>query len=171
MKSLIVWSWILGKEKQRKGFWLYKFLQGAHPFYKPKKGDLIHSKDSYCVEVQKPQGTECETCHQCDYEIEYADSSSSVGVLVKDKFHLMISNGSLVKPNLVFGYNFSLSFQLPSILCFYLTVNFVLCFPAVHMISKAYFWNRSLRQMESLDLAGGKSAYLPNWQPTATLKM
>lgn len=77
--------------------------KGAHPFYKPNKSNLIDSRDSYCIEVQKPEGNKCKKCDQCDYEIEYADSSSSIGVLTKDKFHLMISNGSMVKPNLVFG--------------------------------------------------------------------
>lgn len=80
-----------------------KFLQGAHPFYKPNESNLIDSRDQYCIEIQKLEGNKCKTCDQCDYEIEYADSSSSIGVLTKDKFHFMISNGSLVKPNLVFG--------------------------------------------------------------------
>lgn len=46
----------------------------------------------------------CETCQQCDYEIEYADHSSSMGVLARDELHLTIENGSLTKPNVVFGY-------------------------------------------------------------------
>lgn len=77
--------------------------KGPHPFYKPKKQNLITSSNSYCTEVQKFQATKCETCQQCDYEIEYADHSSSIGVLAKDDFQLTSSNGSLVKSNLVFG--------------------------------------------------------------------
>jgi len=56
------------------------------------------------VEVQRNQLTEhCENCHQCDYEIEYADHSYSMGVLTKDKFHLKLHNGSLAESDIVFG--------------------------------------------------------------------
>lgn len=59
------------------------------------------------MEVQRNyNGDQCATCHQCDYEIQYADQSSSLGVLVKDEFTLKFSNGSLTKLNAIFGYNF-----------------------------------------------------------------
>lgn len=78
--------------------------QGAHPLYKPNKVNLIPSKDSFCAEVQKTHGAaHCETCHQCDYEIEYADHSSSMGVLARDDLHLKSTNGSLSKSKVVFG--------------------------------------------------------------------
>ncbi|KAG5536218.1 hypothetical protein RHGRI_023862 [Rhododendron griersonianum] len=81
-----------------------KFMQGAHPLYNPRKGKIIHSKDSLCVEVQRNQKTgDCETCHQCDYELEYADQSSSMGVLARDDLHLMVANGSFTKSSVVFG--------------------------------------------------------------------
>ncbi|XP_047332074.1 aspartyl protease APCB1-like [Impatiens glandulifera] len=76
--------------------------KGAHPLYKPSKGTIIHSKDSFCANVQKDQQN-CETCHQCDYEVEYADQSSSVGVLARDELQLTVLNGSIVKSNVVFG--------------------------------------------------------------------
>ena len=79
-------------------------MQGAHPLYKPTNGKIIPSKDPLCVEVQRNQMTGyCETCHQCDYEIEYADQSSSMGVLAMDEIHLMVANGSLTKSTVVFG--------------------------------------------------------------------
>lgn len=82
-----------------------KFMQGAHPLYNPRKGKIIPSKDSLCVEVQRNQKTgDCETCHQCDYELEYADQSSSMGVLARDDLHLMVANGSFTKSSVVFGY-------------------------------------------------------------------
>lgn len=57
------------------------------------------------MEIHKNQNAGyCETCQQCDYEIEYADHSSSMGVLAKDDLHLMVANGSLTKSNVVFGY-------------------------------------------------------------------
>lgn len=78
--------------------------KGAHPFYKPAKENIIPHKDSYCVEVQGNQRTKhCETCHQCDYEIEYADHSSSLGVLARDELYLNIANGSLANSKVVFG--------------------------------------------------------------------
>ncbi|XAR63898.1 Nepenthesin [Bertholletia excelsa] len=80
--------------------------KGAHPLYKPTKGKIIPSRDSLCVEVQKNQNTghcESETCNQCDYEIEYADQSSSMGVLARDELRLMIANGSLTKSHVAFG--------------------------------------------------------------------
>lgn len=59
------------------------------------------------MEVQRNyDGDQCATCHQCDYEIQYADQSSSLGVLVKDEFNLVFSNGSLTKMNVTFGYHF-----------------------------------------------------------------
>ncbi|XP_042002149.1 aspartyl protease APCB1-like [Salvia splendens] len=78
--------------------------KGAHPFYKPGKDNIILPKDSYCHELQKNQMSKhCDSCLQCDYEIEYADHSSSMGVLARDEVSLNIANGSLVKSKVVFG--------------------------------------------------------------------
>ncbi|CAN8302915.1 unnamed protein product [Cochlearia groenlandica] len=78
--------------------------KGANQLYKPGKDKLVKSVEPLCVEVQKNQITEhCESCEQCDYEIEYADSSSSMGVLAKDEFHLKLHNGSLADLDIVFG--------------------------------------------------------------------
>lgn len=78
--------------------------KGPHPLYKPKQANIIPSKDSLCTEVQKTQGSGyCETCHQCDYEIEYADHSSSLGVLARDDIQLMAANGSMVNMKVAFG--------------------------------------------------------------------
>lgn len=79
-------------------------LQGAHPFYKPVKDNIILPKDSYCLEIRKNQMYKhCDSCLQCDYEIEYADHSSSMGVLARDEVFLNIANGSLAKSKVVFG--------------------------------------------------------------------
>lgn len=78
--------------------------KGANPLYKPTRGNIVHSKDLLCTEVQRNQkGGHCETCQQCDYEIQYADSSSSLGVLAKDGLRLVMENGSLTNVNVVFG--------------------------------------------------------------------
>ncbi|XP_010549131.1 PREDICTED: aspartyl protease APCB1 [Tarenaya hassleriana] len=78
--------------------------KGANPLYKPRKDKIVSSMDSLCVEIQRNHMTQGhETGHQCDYEIEYADHSSSMGVLTADELHLKLQNGSLAKLDLVFG--------------------------------------------------------------------
>ncbi|KAH0926146.1 hypothetical protein HID58_018402 [Brassica napus] len=78
--------------------------KGANQLYTPRKGMLVRSAESLCVEVQKNQMTQhCEDCEQCDYEIEYADFSSSLGVLTKDEFHINLHNGSVADLDIVFG--------------------------------------------------------------------
>lgn len=79
-------------------------MQGPHALYKPKRANIIPSDDSLCTEVQKTlKSGYCETCKQCDYEIEYADHSSSMGVLARDHIHLMAANGSVVNMKIAFG--------------------------------------------------------------------
>ncbi|KVI07831.1 Aspartic peptidase [Cynara cardunculus var. scolymus] len=57
--------------------------KGAHPYYKPARGNILSSKDSFCFDVQhSSKAGYCESCHQCDYEIKYADHSSSLGHLL-----------------------------------------------------------------------------------------
>lgn len=78
--------------------------KGPHPLYKPKQANIIPSEDSLCTEVQKTHRSGyCERCKQCDYEIEYADHSSSMGVLARDYIHLMAANGSVVNMKVAFG--------------------------------------------------------------------
>ncbi|XP_059299810.1 aspartyl protease APCB1 [Lycium ferocissimum] len=78
--------------------------KGAHPLYKPRNVNMIPPKNPYCVEVQENLRSKyCDNCHQCDYEIEYADHSSSFGVLAKDEIQLVLANGTATKSNVVFG--------------------------------------------------------------------
>ncbi|XVE64063.1 hypothetical protein DITRI_Ditri07aG0071200 [Diplodiscus trichospermus] len=78
--------------------------KGANPLYKPTRANLVPPKDSMCTEVQKNQKPQnCETFEQCDYEIEYADHSSSQGVLVRDKLQLVAANGPITNLDVVFG--------------------------------------------------------------------
>ncbi|XP_065045057.1 aspartyl protease APCB1-like [Musa acuminata AAA Group] len=87
--------------------------KGPHPLYKPRKGNLVLPKDSLCLEVQKNQNNHyCDSCHQCDYEIEYADHSSSMGVLATDEMHLIAANGDRAKLNFVFGCAYDQQGQL-----------------------------------------------------------
>ncbi|XP_010265186.1 PREDICTED: aspartyl protease APCB1 isoform X2 [Nelumbo nucifera] len=84
--------------------------KGPHPLYKPSKGKIVPPRDSLCLEVQTSGS--CETCQQCDYEIEYADRSSSMGVLAMDDLPLMIANGTEVTSNFVFGCAYDQQGQL-----------------------------------------------------------
>ncbi|XP_050257781.1 aspartyl protease APCB1 isoform X1 [Quercus robur] len=78
--------------------------KGANALYKPTKDNILPSKDLLCMEVQRHQAAGyCQSCQQCDYEIQYADQSSSVGVLARDELHLLMENGSWTNLNLVFG--------------------------------------------------------------------
>ncbi|OIT02857.1 PREDICTED: aspartyl protease APCB1 [Nicotiana attenuata] len=78
--------------------------KGAHPLYKPRNVNMIPPKNPYCVEVQENLRSKyCDNCHQCDYEVEYADHSSSVGVLAKDTLQLVLANGTGTKSDVVFG--------------------------------------------------------------------
>lgn len=78
--------------------------KGPHQLYKPSRSKIVSPKDLLCTEIQRNlKTTYCDTCQQCDYQIEYADHSSSIGVLAKDKLTLLVSNGSLAKLDTVFG--------------------------------------------------------------------
>ncbi|CAI9115404.1 OLC1v1016303C1 [Oldenlandia corymbosa var. corymbosa] len=78
-----------------------KCIPAPHTPYKPRK-NLVACEDPLCVSIQ-PSNYECESQDQCDYEIEYADSGSSMGVLVQDVFSLKFTNGSISAPRLAFG--------------------------------------------------------------------
>ncbi|CAI0449596.1 unnamed protein product [Linum tenue] len=78
--------------------------KGANDLYKPQKSNIVPPEDSFCQEVQKNMKAEkCEACKQCDYEVEYADHSSSLGVLANDELHLSIENEESSKSKFTFG--------------------------------------------------------------------
>lgn len=85
--------------------------KGPHPLYRPNKGKIILPRDSLCQELQGNQNY-CASCHQCDYEIEYADRSSSMGVLARDDMHLLAANGDREKLSFVFGCAYDQQGQL-----------------------------------------------------------
>ncbi|XP_026407837.1 aspartyl protease APCB1-like isoform X1 [Papaver somniferum] len=87
--------------------------KGPNPLYKPAKGNILPPKDKLCAHVQSNHNREsCESCQHCSYEIEYADLSSSVGILARDSLHLTVANGTLVKPNFVLGCAYNQQGQL-----------------------------------------------------------
>ncbi|XP_037491663.1 aspartyl protease APCB1 [Jatropha curcas] len=78
--------------------------KGANALYKPRRDNIVPPKDLLCVELQRNQKPGyCEACQQCDYEIEYADHSSSMGVLARDQLNVMMANGSATNFNFIFG--------------------------------------------------------------------
>ncbi|KAK8958404.1 Aspartic proteinase Asp1 [Platanthera guangdongensis] len=79
--------------------------QGPHPLYRPAKNRLVPCEDPLCAAFHESTNHEggCDVPHQCDYEIEYQDHGSSVGVLVADAFALHLTNSSDVNPILTFG--------------------------------------------------------------------
>ncbi|XP_038695846.1 aspartic proteinase Asp1-like isoform X2 [Tripterygium wilfordii] len=71
--------------------------------YKPKR-NLVRCQHPLCAAIQVPETRHCESpTDQCDYEVDYADTGSSSGVLVADVIPLRLSNGSVIAPRLAFG--------------------------------------------------------------------
>ncbi|XP_070669507.1 aspartic proteinase Asp1-like isoform X2 [Malus domestica] len=71
--------------------------------YKPSN-NLLGCGHPLCVAFHSPASYPCKTPDdQCDYEVEYADHGSSLGVLVNDYFPLKFTNGSQLIPRLAFG--------------------------------------------------------------------
>lgn len=84
-----------------------KCLPAPHSLYKPNK-DIVRCKDPLCTYLHWPENHPCETPEeQCDYEVEYADHGSSLGVLVKDSFSLSFTNGSVISPRLALGCGYN----------------------------------------------------------------
>ncbi|CAL1379847.1 unnamed protein product [Linum trigynum] len=83
-------------------------IEAPHPYYRPSN-NLVPCKDPICASLHPP-GHRCKENEQCDYEVEYADGGSSLGVLVKDMFLLNFTNGKYHNPHLALGCGYD---QLP----------------------------------------------------------
>ncbi|WMV31816.1 hypothetical protein MTR67_025201 [Solanum verrucosum] len=79
-----------------------KNLPGPHHPYKPNK-NLVKHNDPICASIHGANPPSHTPTDQCDYEIEYADHCSSLGVLVRDAFQVKYTNGTSIAPPLVFG--------------------------------------------------------------------
>ncbi|KAK9950205.1 hypothetical protein M0R45_005706 [Rubus argutus] len=84
-------------------------LEAPHPLYRPNN-DLVACKDPLCASLHAPGAHKCENPEQCDYEVEYADGGSSLGVLVRDNFLLNFTNGKQQRPYLALGCGYD---QIP----------------------------------------------------------
>ncbi|XP_015890858.3 aspartic proteinase Asp1 [Ziziphus jujuba] len=80
-----------------------------HPLYRPSN-DLVPCNDPLCESLHSPLAHGCDDPEQCDYEIDYADGGSSLGVLVRDAFSFNFTSGSQQKPRLALGCGYD---QLP----------------------------------------------------------
>ncbi|KAK4487508.1 hypothetical protein RD792_005847 [Penstemon davidsonii] len=81
---------------------------GFHPLYRPSN-DLVVCKDPLCASLH-PSDYKCENPEQCDYDVEYADGGSSLGVLVNDLFTLNLTTGVRTSPRMTLGCGYD---QLP----------------------------------------------------------
>ncbi|CAJ1971900.1 unnamed protein product [Sphenostylis stenocarpa] len=71
--------------------------------YKPNH-NLVKCVDQLCSEVNLSTDHNCASPDdQCDYEVEYADNGSSLGVLVRDYIPFQFTNGSVARPKIAFG--------------------------------------------------------------------
>ncbi|CAA6658917.1 unnamed protein product [Spirodela intermedia] len=87
--------------------------KGPNPLYKPRKESIVPAGDSLCLELQRNQrAAPHDSSRQCDYEIAYADHSSSVGVLARDELRLEMAGGKQVRPSFVFGCAYDQQGQL-----------------------------------------------------------
>ncbi|PIN15487.1 Aspartyl protease [Handroanthus impetiginosus] len=74
---------------------------GFHPLYRPSN-DLVVCRDPLCASLHTGDYT-CDNPEQCDYEVEYADGGSSLGVLVNDFFTVNLTSGARMSPRLTIG--------------------------------------------------------------------
>jgi hypothetical protein len=80
-------------------------LQVPHQLYKPTKNKLVPCAASACTTLHGAESPtkKCAVPQQCDYQIKYTDSATSLGVLVADNFTLSLRNSSNIRASLAFG--------------------------------------------------------------------
>ncbi|XP_047327273.1 aspartic proteinase Asp1-like [Impatiens glandulifera] len=90
-----------------------RLLKAPNKPYIPNK-NVVFCKDPLCPFVHQYSSNVCKSpSDQCDYEVQYADYGSSLGVIVKDVVPLRFSNGSSQKPLLAFGCGYDQEFAGP----------------------------------------------------------
>lgn len=97
------------------------FFQTPHPLYRPSN-DFVPCKDPLCASLQPTEDYTCEDPNQCDYEIEYADHYSTLGVLLNDVYLLNFTNGVQLKVRMALGLVYFACFALPPLNHFYFHV-------------------------------------------------
>lgn len=80
------------------------FVQGPHGLYNPRKAKMVDCRLPVCAQVQQGGVYECNGgVKQCDYDVEYADGSSTMGVLMEDTLTVFLTNGSLSQTKAIIG--------------------------------------------------------------------
>ncbi|XP_039071435.1 aspartic proteinase Asp1-like [Hibiscus syriacus] len=80
------------------------FTKTIDHFYKPQKHILVSCDHPSCSVFHFPDSPRCDKADdQCDFEIDYFDHGSVLGVVVSDVFSLRFMNGSLARLHLTFG--------------------------------------------------------------------
>ncbi|KAG2399358.1 Aspartic proteinase [Vigna angularis] len=87
--------------------------QTPHPLYRPSN-DLVPCRHALCASLHHNDNYDCEVPHQCDYEVEYADHYSSLGVLLHDVYTLNFTNGVQLKVRMALGCGYDQIFPDPS---------------------------------------------------------
>ncbi|KAK7243939.1 hypothetical protein RIF29_41147 [Crotalaria pallida] len=65
--------------------------------------DLVPCRHHLCASLQQTDNYNCENPSQCDYEVEYADHYSSLGVLVNDFYLLNFTDGNRLRVRMSMG--------------------------------------------------------------------
>ncbi|KAL6958031.1 hypothetical protein U1Q18_040383 [Sarracenia purpurea var. burkii] len=81
----------------------YRCTKGPHPLYRPSN-DLVPCRDPLCASLHSSNDYKCDNPDQCDYEVEYEDGGSSLGVLLRDSLSFNLTNGMCVSTRLAIGF-------------------------------------------------------------------
>ncbi|KAK9096087.1 hypothetical protein Sjap_021584 [Stephania japonica] len=69
-----------------------------------RRNALVVCTEAMCKSLHAPPAYKCNNpTDQCDYEVQYADNGSSLGILVRDIVPVRYSNGTVLGPRLAFG--------------------------------------------------------------------
>ncbi|KAF8018649.1 hypothetical protein BT93_H3519 [Corymbia citriodora subsp. variegata] len=79
-----------------------------HPLYRPNS-DLVICRDPICASLHSGD-YRCDHPEQCDYEVQYADGGSSLGVLVKDVVSFKSYGSGVLNPRVALGCGYD---QIP----------------------------------------------------------
>lgn len=79
--------------------------KGPHPLYVPST-DVVPRTDPLCASLHSSKDYIRKNSKRCEYEVRYADGSSSRGFLLRDNVSLNLTNGKCVTPRLAIGCGF-----------------------------------------------------------------
>ena len=96
-------KWILTKQNYYHCC-LFSLLKGPHPLFKPSRSNLVDCSEESCSSVQVGSKYDCKKgSGQCDYDIQYVDGGYSMGVLIRDRVALILSNHTLGHTKAIIG--------------------------------------------------------------------